>query len=197
MIVKTDPQGVPLDDRTFASKPSRIPSVRRAKYAQQRYEKGPSVRVMFDQSDANAALDELVEAAHRAVRPAAQAAAQTLYIEALLRCPVSAEAHVFYGRDSVRTGVVWEFQPGNLRNSIYQAFSKDNSSEFGDGYRKATYHIAWNHTQAPYGFMVEFGTSRAAASPFLRPAFQAVWMDALDDARVEFAKRMRAERVIA
>lgn len=197
MIVRTDPQGVPLDNRTFASKPSRIPSVRRAKYAQQRYEKGPSIRVDFDSSGADAALDALVDAAYDAVRPAAQAAAQTLYTEALLRCPVSAEAHIFYGRDSVRTGVVWEFQPGNLRDSIYQAFSKDNSVEMGGGYAKATYHIAWNHTKAPYGFMVEFGTSRASANPFLRPAFQAAWMDALDDARVEFAKRMKAERVIA
>ena len=105
------------------------------------------------------------------MRPAAQAGSQTLYWEALLRCPVSAEAHVFYGRDSKKTGQKWTFEPGNLRNSIYQAFSEDNSSQASDGYAKATYHISWNHQKAPYGFMVEFGTSRASAHPFRPSAF--------------------------
>lgn len=181
----------------FASKPSRSSAARAASNARRVYEKGPSVRVDWDQSDADAALDELVEAAYRAVRPAAQAGAQTLYTEALLRCPVSAEEHVFYGRDSKRTGQTYTFQPGNLRKSIYQAFSKDNSMEMGDGYAKATYHISWNHTAAPYGFMVEFGTSRASAHPFLRPAYDAAGTDALEDAKVEFAKQMKAEGAIA
>lgn len=181
------------------SKPSRTPAARAAAHARRVYEKGPSVRVDWDQSGADAALDALMEASYRAVRPAAQAGAQTLYTEALLRCPVSAEEHVFYGRDSVKTGVTWTFQPGNLRNSIYQAFSKDNSIEApaGDGYQKATYHISWNHQDAPYGFMVEFGTSRAAAHPFLRPAYDSAGRDAIEDAKVEFAKQLRAEGVIA
>lgn len=179
------------------SKPSRQSGARAAYNARRTYEKGPSVRVDWDQSSADAALDDLLEAAYRAVRPAAQAGTQTLYVEALLRCPVSAEAHVFYGRDSKRTGVTWTFQPGNLRNSIYQAFSKDNSVEAGEGYSKATYHVSWNHQDAPYGFMVEFGTSRAAPHPFLRPAYDSAGPDALDDARVEFGKQMRQQGVIA
>ena len=179
------------------SKPSRQSAARAAYHARRTYEKGPSVRVDFDQSGADAALDGLLEAALRAVRPAAQAGAQTLYVEALLRCPVSAEEHVFYGRDSVKTGVTYTFQPGNLRNSIYQAFSKDNSIEIAPGYMKATYHISWNHKDAPYGFMVEFGTSRAAAHPFLRPAYDSAGRDALEDAKVEFAKQLRSEGAIA
>lgn len=178
-------------------KPSRTSAARAAAHARRVYEKGPSVRVDWDQSDADAALDALLEASYRAVRPAAQAGAQTLYTEALLRCPVSAEDHVFYGRDSVKTGVTYTFQPGNLRNSIYQAFSKDNSVEAPDGYSKATYHISWNHQDAPYGFMVEFGTSRAAPHPFLRPAYDAAGSDALEDAKVEYAKQMKAQGVIA
>lgn len=178
-------------------KPSRSSAARAASHARRTYENGPSVRVDYDQAGADAVLDGLLEAAYEAVRPAAQAGAQTLYVEALLRCPISAEEHVFYGRDSKRTGVTWTFQPGNLRNSIYQAFSKDNSMEIGEGYAKATYHVAWNHQEAPYGFMVEFGTSRASAHPFLRPAYDAAGRDALDDARVEFAKRMRATGAIA
>ena len=179
------------------SKPSRSSAARAASNARRTYEKGPSVRVDFDSSSADAALDNLLEAAMAAVRPAAQAGANTLYFEALLRCPVSAEEHVFYGKDSKRTGVTWTFQPGNLRNAIYQAFSKDQSIEAPDGYQKATYHVSWNHQDAPYGFMVEFGTSRASAHPFLRPAYDSAARDALDDARIEFGKRLRAERVIA
>jgi HK97 gp10 family phage protein len=179
------------------SKPSRTSASRAASNARRVYEKGPSVRVDFDQSGADAALDGILEAAYAAVRPAAQAGAQTLYVEALLRCPVSAEAHVFYGRDSVRTGQTWTFQPGNLRNSIYQAFSKDNSVEMAGGYAKATYHIAWNHQDAPYGHMVEFGTSRAAPHPFLRPAYDSASPDAIEDAKDEFAKQMRSQGVMA
>jgi HK97 gp10 family phage protein len=178
-------------------KPSRSSAARSASNARRTYEKGPSVRVDYDSAGADAVLDDLLEAAYRSVRPAAQAGINTLYVEALLRCPVSAEAHVFYGTDSVKTGVTWTFQPGNLRDSIYQAFSKDQSVEFKDGYSKATYHVSWNHQDAPYGFMVEFGTSRAAAHPFLRPAYDAAVSDALDDAKVEFAKRMRAEGALA
>lgn len=174
-------------------KPSRRPEVRRARADAIAFKNGESVRVDFDSSGADAALDGLLEAALRAVRPAAQAGAQVLYEEAKVRVPVSAETHIFYGRNSKKTGVTYTFQPGNLYRAIYQAFSKDMSSEFGDGYRKATYHIGWNHKDAPYGFMVEFGTSRAAAHPFLAPAYDGKVADALNAAKREFAVRMKAQ----
>lgn len=132
-----------------------------------------AVRVTFDDSKAQAGLDRILEASRKAVRPAAQAGAEDLYFEARLRCPESAESHFFYGRQSRKTGVRYLFQPGNLRDSIYQVFSKDNSTAKADGYDRVTYHIAWNHQKAPYGFMVEFGTSRAPAHPFIRPAYEA------------------------
>lgn len=175
------------------TKPSRIPSVRRAKAADKAFKRGTLVRVEYDDSEAADAVDAVVEAALRATRPAAQAAAQLLYDEAKLRCPVSTEEHVFYGKNSKKSGVTYTFQPGNLRASIYQAFAKDRSSEFGDGYRKATYHVAWNHKTAPYGFMVELGTSRAAARPFLRPAYEARLADALAAARGTFAARLKTD----
>lgn len=151
------------------------------------------LRVDFDARSAEAALDIIVKGAQAAVRPAAQAAAQVLYDEARARCPVSDHAHFFYGKNSKKSGVRYYFEPGSLRDSIYQAFSKDNSSEFGGGYRNATYHIAWNHRKVPYGHMVEFGTSRAAAHPFLRPAYDAKVQIALAAARGTFAKRLKAE----
>lgn len=145
---------------------------------------GDFVTVKYDDSRAQAWLDKVLATSRKAVRPAAQAGADELYYEARMRCPVSEKAHYFYGTESKKTGVRYLFQPGNLRDSIYQVFSKDNSIQnAGNGYDKATYHIAWNHQKAPYGFMVEFGTSTAAPHPFIRPAYDARKMMALQVAK--------------
>jgi HK97 gp10 family phage protein len=127
------------------------------------------------------ALDGIVEASAEAVRPAAQAGAETFYLEVLLRVPVSLKDHTFYG-----THAKYKFSAGALRRSVYQTYSKDHS-----GYDKATYHVAWNHQKAPYGFMVEFGTSRAPAHPFLRPAFDAAQQQALQNASYVFNDRVK------
>ena len=128
------------------------------------------LKVSFDMRALSVQLDKITQAAEKSVRPAAQAGAQMFYDRARANAPVSSKAHMFHGTH----GVYGPYQPGNLRDSIYQVYSKDNS---GPG--KATYHIAWNHQKAPYGFMVEFGTSRAPAHPFLRPAYTAVATAAL------------------
>jgi HK97 gp10 family phage protein len=72
--------------------------------------------------------------------------------------PVSDAAHMFHGSHAI----YGPYRPGTLRNSIYQVFSKDNS--FSD---VSTYHISWNADKAPYGAMVEFGTSKAPAHSFI------------------------------
>lgn len=107
-------------------------------------------------------LDELGEKAGEAIRPAAQAGAQVLYDAAKRRAPVSDHLHYFHGTH----GIYGPYRPGNLRDSIYQVYSTDNST---DG-RKAQYHVSFNFKKAPYGFMVEYGTSKAPAYPFIRPA---------------------------
>ena len=94
----------------------------------------------------------------RATRPAAQAGAQIIYLQARLNCPESEFAHMFHGTNAV----YGPYSPGNLRNSIYQVFSEDNSYK-----DVSTYHVSWNADKAPYGAMVEFGTSRAAAKSFI------------------------------
>lgn len=79
-------------------------------------------------------LDELVDGAEQAARPAAQAGAQ-----------------VFYDRaksNAAKLGKV----TGNLAGSIYQVFSGDNS-----GRGRAQYHISWNQKKAPHGHLVEYG----------------------------------------
>lgn len=55
---------------------------------------------------------------------------------------------------------------GNLENSIYRVYSPERS---GDALK--TYRISWNKKKAPHGHLIEFGTSRMAAKPFVRPAF--------------------------
>lgn len=114
------------------------------------------------------------------------AAAKEFYNEAKLRAPVLENPDKdggwwFYGTHSR----YW-FPAGNLRDSIYRTFSKDNSSD-----TKVTYHIAWNHQKAPYGFMVEYGTSRAAAHPFLRPAYDAAKGEAVRAAKYRMLQRLK------
>lgn len=58
---------------------------------------------------------------------------------------------------------------GNLESSIYRVYAPEKS---GGGYK--TYRISWNHAKAPHGHLLEFGTSRAPAKPFVRPAFDKV-----------------------
>lgn len=140
-----------------------------------------AVTVKFDDSEVQAWLSQLGESAKDAVRPASQVGAEVLYREVLARVPVSTEGHWFYG-----TNQKYYFEAGTLRKSIYQVFSEDNSTGL-----KATYHVAWNHRKAPYGFMVEFGTSRAKAKPFLRPAYDAKVQASLDAAKTVFFERVQ------
>lgn len=97
----------------------------------------------------------------KATRPAAQDGAQIIYDAARLNAPVSKRPHKFYGTHKV----YGPYAPGNLRDSIYQVFSKDNSYK-----DVSTYHISWNADKAPYGAMVEFGTSKSPARSFIGKA---------------------------
>jgi HK97 gp10 family phage protein len=126
------------------------------------------ISIDFDFAKIARKLDQVTEASQNAMRPAAQAGAEIFYLETKVRAPVSDAAHYFYGRSSRKTGVRYLFRSGNLRDSIYQYYNKGLSTP-----QKAVYSISWNHQKAPYGAMVEFGTSRAAAQPFLRPAYDA------------------------
>ena len=83
-----------------------------------------------------------------AIRPAAYAGAMVYYNEVRMRAP---------------------YRTGRLRDSIYIAHSDDNSQP---GVRE-TYHVSWNKKQAPHGHLLEYGTRRMAARPFLRPAHDA------------------------
>lgn len=55
---------------------------------------------------------------------------------------------------------------GNLAAAIYRVYSPERSSS-----DQKTYRVSWNKKKAPHGYLIEFGTVRAPAYPFLRPAF--------------------------
>jgi hypothetical protein len=174
---------------------------------------GKTLKIVVDTHRVKRKLRDIWEQGELATRPAAQAGAQVFYDEVKLRAPVSEAPHFFYGRLSKDGGsrTIYPFNPGDLRDSVYQAFSRDNSSK-----TKATYHIAWNHQVVPYGFMVEFGhiqTRKAyigsdglwytseelldggpkvvGPTPFLRPAADAKRQDAIDAANARWVSDMK------
>lgn len=120
-----------------------------------------SARIKVDIAGFRRQLQATADNLNRATRPAAQAGAQVIYDRARSLVPVSNAAHKFYGENAV----YGPYKPGTLRDAIYQVFSKDNS--FSD---VSVYHISWNADKAPYGGMVEFGTSKAPAHSFVRRA---------------------------
>lgn len=142
------------------------------------------ITVDFDFSKITRKLDAITAASKGALRPAAQAGAEVFYVEVRQRAPVSEAEHYFYGKRSKKTGVRYLFKPGNLQRSIYQYYNRRQSMP-----GKAIYSISWNHREAPYGAMVEYGTSRAPAHPLLRPAYDAV----ADRARRTVLTRMQDE----
>lgn len=72
---------------------------------------------------------------------------------------------------------------GNLSKSIYRAYLPERSSDF-----VKTYIVTWRHKDAPHGHLLEFGTSRAPAYPFVRPAASRI-PEALAHGKREMAKR--------
>jgi len=121
--------------------------------------------ISIDLKQLRAGLEAKRRSIDAAARPAAQAGAQVIYDAARARVPVSKSGHWFMGTSYKATGKKYWFNAGSLRDAIYQVYSQDNSSP-----SKATYHVSWNQKKAPYAWMVEFGTSRAAPHPFMGPA---------------------------
>lgn len=83
-------------------------------------------------------MDALAADVQKAVRPSAQAGAQVLYDE--MRRNVDA----LVGDTKAARG--------QLKASIYQVYSRSNSTAM-----KAAYHVSWNHIKAPHGHLIENG----------------------------------------
>lgn len=131
-------------------------------------------------------ISDLKDDASKAVRSAAQAGSQVIYERAKAVAPASSKGHWFHGTSFKVNGQKYWFDAGTLRGSIYQAFSKDNSTE-----NRATYHVSWNHTKCPYGFMVEFGTKNAPAHSFVRRAIAECTEKALDAMEKRFFEKVK------
>jgi HK97 gp10 family phage protein len=98
--------------------------------------------------------------------------------------PISEHDHYFYGTSFKKTGQRYFFKSGNLKAAIYRVYAAERSSE-----DSKTYRISWNDKKAPYGFMVEYGTSSAPAHPFIRPAFAYI-QAAIDAGKARMAQRL-------
>lgn len=131
----------------------------------------------FDLTGINARLDKLAAAAAKSTRPAAQAGAQVFYEEVRARAPVSTKPH----KSGKQT-----YNPGTLRDAIYQAYAERESDA-----TQSTYRVSWNKKKAFYGHFLEHGTSKMAAQPFLRPAYDAARQRALSAARAVMHEQTR------
>lgn len=114
----------------------------------------------------------------------AAAMAKVIYDEARIHAPISEKAHFFYGRNSRATGNRYLFEPGTLRDAIYRVYSPEKS-----GGTLKLYRVSWNHLKVPYGHMVEFGTSRAVAHPFIGAASASI-PDAIRAGQAKIGQRV-------
>ena len=137
----------------------------------------------------NRALAEIKVQMQGATHQSAQAGAQVIYEQARLNANAlrSPKGHWFHGTQYRKTGKKYWFDAGNLRDSIYQVFSRDNSNT-----DKTTFHVSWNFTKAPYAHMVEFGTSRSGAHPFMSSAITQKRDEAAQAMRKVFLEKMKS-----
>lgn len=84
--------------------------------------------------------------------------------EKVLFSGVASMAKVIY--DEVVINAEANKKSGLLQSAIYRVFSPEKSGD-----NSKLYRISWNKRRAPHGHLIEFGTSRAPAYPFVRPAF--------------------------
>lgn len=108
------------------------------------------------------AIDALTQVASESVlRQATVAGARVIFEEVKFRTPIGIAT--WESRDGKQ-----KRYPGFLRDSILLAYDKERSAE---GLR-ATYLVTWSK-DAFYGRFIEYGTSKMAANPFLRPGYDA------------------------
>lgn len=104
--------------------------------------------------------------------------------EKVLFSGVAAMASVIY--EAARTNAQANKKTGLLQDSIYRVYSPEKSNDESKMYR-----ISWNKKKAPHGHLLEYGTSRAPAYPFMRPAFDRV-NEAIAAGKARMAESMGA-----
>lgn len=71
--------------------------------------------------------------------------------------------------DEARINAEKTKKTGQLQDAIYRVYSEEKSGD-----NRKTYRVSWNKKKAPHGHLIEYGTSRAPAYPFIRPAFDKI-----------------------
>lgn len=120
-------------------------------------------------------------------------AALPIQNEARARAPKSIADHYSYkkkGKKGQKTIERTLIQSGNLRKNITRKRLKSRNEQTG-----ANVGISWR-ANAFYGRHIEFGTSKMAAKPFLRPAFDAKKEDALTIFKEKLATNIEKQRQI-
>lgn len=126
-----------------------------------------SVSIGFD-SDIGAALRKYAaDIREQALRPAAYAAAAVLYREMKTRTASFAKT-------------------GTLRDSIYHWHDSKQSTK-----GRQVYAIGPNKVKAPHFHMVEYGTSKMAAHPYIRPTWDSKIGEAMAAAKKRLAEKMK------
>ena len=145
--------------------------------------------IKIDMQQFRAGIKQKVDQVNEASRPAAQSGAQVVYDRARTNVinnnSISSKGHWFHGTMYKVNGKKYWFEPRTLLNSIYQVFSRRNSST-----GISTYHISYNMTDCPYAHLVEYGTSRSNAHPFIGPAIHNHQTEVEQAMVEEFTKRM-------
>jgi HK97 gp10 family phage protein len=102
--------------------------------------------------------------------------------ESVLFSGVAAMAKAQY--DEVRLNAEKNKKSGTLYSAVYRVYSPEKSTD-----DQKTYRISWNKKKAPHGHLIEFGTSRAPAYPFVRPAFDNI-KAAIDAGKASMKQRL-------
>ena len=131
-----------------------------------------------------------------------QESAKPLVAAAASLAPRSKKTHYMYNTGKLTKrlrspkgmgNVTGIFHPGNLGRSVqvlkHGPFRKSNAVYVGPRYPRRM-SLRSRITVAPYAHMVEFGTSRQSAQPFLRPAFDKTQRIVFSLARSKFGKHV-------
>lgn len=76
---------------------------------------------------------------------------------------------------------------GNLHDAVYRAYSPERSTD-----AQQIYHVSVNKRKAPHWHLLEYGTSRMRAHPYLRPALSRL-PSAVNAGMARMAERLAEE----